>query len=43
MFFTPRARAGPAIDAALATARRRDVEAGGTRIATWAWGEGPTV
>lgn len=44
MFFTPpRTRRSPRIEAVLATARRRDVDAGGTRIATWAWGEGPTV
>jgi pimeloyl-ACP methyl ester carboxylesterase len=44
MFFTPpRTRRSPRIEAILATARRRDVDADGTRIATWAWGEGPTV
>jgi len=44
MFFTPpRTRRSPRIEAALATARRRDVDAAGTRIATWAWGAGPTV
>ncbi len=44
MFFTPpRTRRSPRIEALLATARRRDVDADGTRIAAWAWGEGPTV
>jgi pimeloyl-ACP methyl ester carboxylesterase len=44
VFFTPpRTRRSPRIEAALATARRRDVDAAGTRIATWAWGAGPTV
>lgn len=44
LFFTPpRTRHSPRIEAALAGARRRDVDAGGTRIATWSWGAGPTV
>jgi pimeloyl-ACP methyl ester carboxylesterase len=44
MFFTPpRTRRSPRIEQVLATARRRDVDADGTRIATWAWGSGPTV
>lgn len=44
MFFTPpRMRRSARIEATLATARRRDVRSDGTRIATWAWGEGPTV
>jgi pimeloyl-ACP methyl ester carboxylesterase len=44
MFFTPpRSRRSPRIEAVLASGRRRDVDADGTRIATWAWGAGPTV
>jgi pimeloyl-ACP methyl ester carboxylesterase len=45
IFFTPpRTGRSARIEAALATARRRDVDAGGTRIATWSWGAvGPTV
>lgn len=44
LFFTPpRTRHTPRIEAALATARRRDVDVDGTRIATWTWGAGPTV
>jgi pimeloyl-ACP methyl ester carboxylesterase len=44
IFFTPpRARRSPRIEAILAQARRREVDADGTRIVTWAWGAGPTV
>lgn len=44
MFFTPpRPRTSPRIEAALASGRRRDVDASGTRIAAWSWGEGPSV
>lgn len=44
LFFTPpRTRHSRRMEATLANARRRDVEAEGVRIATWAWGEGPTV
>lgn len=44
IFFTPpRTRRSPRVEAMLAGAQRRDVEADGTRIATWTWGAGPTV
>lgn len=44
LFFTPpRLRASARVEAALASGRRSDVDAEGTRIAAWSWGEGPAV
>lgn len=44
LFFTPGGRRrSPRIEAFLASARRFEVTAGGTRVAGWSWGDGPAV